>query len=203
MNDSDFRKKVCSLCESMKRSTSSRTRTILSSPHSSKSSETSSSESSSSESDVPPLTYSSSRRSTISSAKSQTLRSETSRSTTSKSGACELQRNYKCPNAKAPNGHWSPKCFCLSKNPRKTKTKRESPIEEKVEDLIDEEAEDESENRRARKELKEWTREAKQGQLKNLEERKSPSKATTYSPVKAKGPSLFGFNTLDQILNRS
>ena len=73
---------------------------------------------------------------------------------------------------------------------------------EKVEELIDEDAEDESENRRARKELKEWTREAKQGQLKNLEERKSPSKATTYSPVKAKGPSLFGFNTLDQILNR-
>jgi hypothetical protein len=91
----------------------------------------------------------------------------------------------------------------MSKKPRKSRKKKEPSLEreEIVEGLLDDELEeDESEIRKARKELKDWTHQAKQGQLKTLQLKKE-SPVAKYSPVKLK-PSFMGFNTLDQILNR-
>jgi hypothetical protein len=78
-----------------------------------------------------------------------------------------------------------------------------STMSETDDSIVDSETEDEEEAYQARQELKKWTSEAKVGKIKTLEKKKdSPFLYKQQSPVKVKGPSFLGFNTLDQILNR-
>lgn len=143
---------------------------------------------------------------------------DSSRTSSSRISSCEEKRKKTCPNANTPDGEWSKKCFCMSKKPRKKRTVKRSASPKSAksaksakspksaksasnDSIIDSETEDEEEAYQARKELKKWTDEAKKGKMQTFEKKKEPI-ILKQSPVKVKGPSLFGFNTLDQILNR-